>query len=549
MCVECEDTRAILRCVACVNTYCELCFQAQHRKGSRKQHESESLEQTSPRSINFVQQVFAVEPKQQKDISTTQVDALVNLVVEGSPSAPTLSAKYIPLRLSAEERQFFILLDASLRVSEYTDNVDILCHRSSTTRRVLKELSELFSIMSGMLVTNNFHKGKRMVQGHKIMENAEFLQRVFEIGRRYKIMNPEKMRDNYGKMIHLLQDSSGKEIRRHLEFSCVSPIQTVHSFLESKEALDILNDPLFAVATQAIVTEGQRHEIENQVRQKQQAFSSICEKYTSDTLSKEDISNCLASVDDSITYVEQKCRPILKMIEYLESYFNPRAPESKSLSLGISAGRNGSRLTHSHSTQYYYVLQSLHLWDRVTRNMPALWFAAEDDLLSGTSQYRLRDTGQGLNRVQRAPNTSRLMHKILSDVKATTEGWIGSSVIHLGDHNVPNALTFIDKYCCVSRMLNPIVKTIEEVDALQQDAKTGEYIRNTFGSAEDLRRVILCDFFKHGFDGSGADNFIDAGSCVDGRTTSAWNWCSKIEKKSFYHLFLLAGFVGFDGGF
>jgi hypothetical protein len=26
-------------------------------------------------------------------------------------------------------------------------------------------------------------------------------------------------------------------------------------------------------------------------------------------------------------------------------------------------------------------------------------------------------------------------------------------------------------------------------------------------------------------------NFFDAGSCIDGRLTSAWNWCSKVEKK------------------
>lgn len=29
---------------------------------------------------------------------------------------------------------------------------------------------------------------------------------------------------------------------------------------------------------------------------------------------------------------------------------------------------------------------------------------------------------------------------------------------------------------------------------------------------------------RHGFDGSGADNFFSAGSCIDGRLTSAWEW-------------------------
>jgi hypothetical protein len=49
------------------------------------------------------------------------------------------------------------------------------------------------------------------------------------------------------------------------------------------------------------------------------------------------------------------------------------------------------------------------------------------------------------------------------------------------------------------------------------------YIDTVFGGAEALKMLILTDFFRHAFDGSGAENFFDAGSCIDGRLTSAWN--------------------------
>jgi hypothetical protein len=34
---------------------------------------------------------------------------------------------------------------------------------------------------------------------------------------------------------------------------------------------------------------------------------------------------------------------------------------------------------------------------------------------------------------------------------------------------------------------------------------------------------------------------------IDGRLTSTWNWCSKIEKKPYYRVFQMAGFTTFDG--
>lgn len=106
---------------------------------------------------------------------------------------------------------------------------------------------------------------------------------------------------------------------------------------------------------------------------------------------------------------------------------------------------------------------------------------------------------------------------------------------------------FIDKYSQVPRILNPVVLVLDEIPKVAKDPHVRQYIDSAFGSVDGCIKAILSDFFRHAFDGSGADNFVDAGSCIDGRLTSAWNWCSKIEKKPYYHIFKVCGFVSFDG--
>ena len=138
------------------------------------------------------------------------------------------------------------------------------------------------------------------------------------------------------------------------------------------------------------------------------------------------------------------------------------------------------------------------------------------------------------------------MHDILSRVQRRVGRWVGLSVVHLGDRDVPNALFFIDKYTQVPRILNPLVKVIDQIDRLKDDPELNRIIvEEAFEGVDNLKRMILRDFFRHGFNGSGSDG----GSCVDGRLTSAWNWCSRLEKKQYFPIFLLTGFTGFDGDF
>ena len=241
--------------------------------------------------------------------------------------------------------------------------------------------------------------------------------------------------------------------------------------------------------------------------------------------------------------------PIDKIIDFLKSHFAPDKIE-EGYSLSIVSGQDGSRLSHSHERQYYFALQSLTLWRDIIDDMFRLWAMAEEDLLSESVTYSLQDTGQGMQRVQQSPRTYKAMQKILARVQAKVSHWVGSSVIHLGDHNVPNALSFIDKYTQVPRFLGPIVSCLENLERIcEEDDGIADMIENGFGGLERLRKDVLYDFFRSAFDGSGGNTFYDAGGCIDGRLTSAWQWCSQLPDKPYYAIFKLTGFIGFDGEF
>jgi len=480
-----------------------------------------------------------------------------------------------------------------------------------------------FSVLCGLVVVNDYKRGSRLVR-QSVADNAEFFQRIFEIGRRFKIMNPDKLRTTYGKLMHILQDAVTKDV---LNFDVVIPIKTVYTLLKQRAcARDLLCDPNLPVAIAALGDAHTPDEHAAAVRRKAQAKQRLIERYAGpngsrlprsndnngvvdddvsgevddqkpakkqrsgddestagygvlgslgrmigvssaptpydaltsvgkQAMSSDELELVLASLADAESHRLGCQTPVDDMLHWLDHYFgSTEAKNNPKRKLAISYGSNGSKLSHSHSQQYQFVRQSLMLWREVQRQMFRLWICADKDMLS-PSGYRLVNTGQGLNRVQAAPNVSSAMANILGSVKSSVGAhWVGLSVVHLGDRDVPNALFFIDKYTQVPRILAPIARTMRAIPKLAENEKTLPFLtynvddddRANNISAIDATRVrILRSFFRFGFNGDGDDG----GSCIDGRLTSAWNWCSKVEGKVFWNTFQLCGFTSFDGDF
>jgi Protein of unknown function (DUF2009) len=517
--------------------------------------------------------------------------------------------QYIPLRLSLEERALLTVLERALNVSEYTDHVDVASNRRGTkATRILDGILELCHISTGLAISSGQEqsmlsslkdvpvvKRKKKKKGNILKrksklpiapalsttaslatndpkDNAAFFQTLFEIGRRNKVLNPTSMRTTYGKLLYLCQDAQNPTVAKSLQMSVHKDLVLVGPYLKEFDCEDLLHDPRLPGATRYVADKTKsgkkiaREVIQAAVAEKSNLMEQLVAEYSNKSkLSDENVRRALESISDAIAYVQANLEPVQAMLSYLEDNFDPNKPqEGFSLELsgnaryssssysryGFSAFSSGSSggptLSHSHPTQYTFVWQSLQLWCKVQRNMHKLWVCADEDLLSTSTSYHLYNTGQGLNRVQSCPKVGKVMRSLLSQTQQEAGApWVGLSVVHLGDRDVPNALVFIDKYTQIPRFLHPLVDFLRSLSALATDPILGEYIDKAFGSTDELKMTVLCDYFKHGFDGSGDDG----GSCIDGRLTSSWNWTSRIAKKPYYHAFMLSGFQGFDGDF
>ncbi|CBH17992.1 Protein of unknown function (DUF2009), putative [Trypanosoma equiperdum] len=444
------------------------------------------------------------------------------------------------LRLSDEEREELQLLIAALNVSEYTDDVDDIRRLSARDDRMCRCIRELFDTVLGLYVASG-RVPREMKEGiasgrASTQMTLKILPSLFEIFRRHKRLNPFSNRSEFGKLTMLLQDLRKPTVQQRLEIchSLIIPVKTVGGELQRVGAEAMLRDPDLGEYLNSFD------------KNKVTAFDRLLGRYGGAESST--VERCLRSIDDVHQFLESNIRPLVWMRNIISEEFCPLDKNCK-YNLAIQQGVDGSLLTHEHSVQCAYVIESLSLWIKVQQSIFEFWQVSEDDMLiDGSGQYSLVNTGQGYHRLCHARKSYARMSRVVNETEHQLGRWIGIKVIHLGDRDVPNPLVFIDKYTVIPRIVQPIMHVmmaLEKIfspDAKEEHPGVRNFLRSKYSSFPELRMTILSDFFRHAFDGSGDDG----GNCIDGRLTSAWNWCHQLHKKSFYDAFVLTGFNGFD---
>ncbi len=240
-------------------------------------------------------------------------------------------------------------------------------------------LRQLFEILLGLNLCFDFREGQKKLK-FEFSKHGLFFARIFEIGRRFKINNPDKMRSNYGKLICILQDLANPNT---FDFKCNAPISTVESYLSSLNCTDLLQektvDSICRVVDLRVLSIEQQQQL---AMEKKKCVSELHSKFVeSGRMTSDQLNLILNSISDGNNYVAQSRHPVDRMINYLKLYFSETEEKKSGLddesSLAIMSGRGGSCLTHSHSTQFKFVFQTLQLWREIQNQMFRLWMVSE----------------------------------------------------------------------------------------------------------------------------------------------------------------------------
>lgn len=306
--------------------------------------------------------IDAKERMKAEEIRAKELEEQINIELSELPREDASErSRYIPLRLSYEERKSLRLVIAAVNVSDYTTFVDV--EFRTAARRQHLQLQQIVAFLTGLVASYDYSAGQALLEDRNFGSSESQLREVLEVARRYKITNPEKLRSEYGKLMYLMQDAKHQEIAPLLGVDVHAPIHTVYSLLAAKKGLALLADEKLATATQEILPDKSksRGTIQAEIRRKEKAIEQLCRQYSSPRLSADEIRHCLYSICDNNSFLNSNLLPIVQCIELLERYFHPSRMHPR-WSLDISEGSTGARLSHTHETQFNYVLQSLHLW-------------------------------------------------------------------------------------------------------------------------------------------------------------------------------------------
>ena len=242
--------------------------------------------------------------------------------------------------------QLLRILEDALTVSEYTDKVDNMGQRDRVNLQI-DGINSILSTLTGLYLASDHKAGKKVFATGDFADNAAFYQTIFEIGRRHKIRNPDKMRSTYGKLVAIAQDSNHPTIRSALGFSLVSPILTVRQDIQRNNCLGILEEPLleFITASFDIYAEQADKLRTTALKLRNAATDELVDKYlraTGGAVTDEQIRFWLASISDHHSYLTQALAPLKRLHERLFLYFSPENAVTCH-SLAITAGKATAR--------------------------------------------------------------------------------------------------------------------------------------------------------------------------------------------------------------